>query len=336
VFKRELSFEEQLTLTEEIVSTRAAELCRAYADVVGVSWGVRRRRGRVRRQPCVTFIVKRKRPLARVFKSARVPDRLFAYWTVRGVRKLCAVPTDVEDARERAAIRPSVNPVIARTRGSTAAQGVLAWAVERLHGPGKVYALSCRHVFSPVLRPRFVAADVMLKDSSAVLGETSRIAGHLRDDWQWSLDAQLAEVIDMEQLRLAVRGLRITDRARERRHIVERASFWVCLPTGPVRARFKEFVPPGGHPLDYEVPGARRVLHEQLVLVVQDTPTFPGDSGAPVLSTPGGGMLLGMHIGSNGEGLGLMIPAWLLIGPRGYAGSSDEDSWELWRAHGGG
>ena len=55
-----------MALAEEIVETRGAEFCRAYDNVIDVSFGYKRRRDkktgkqRIVRTPCVTFVVKRK------------------------------------------------------------------------------------------------------------------------------------------------------------------------------------------------------------------------------------------------------------------------------------
>src|SRR5262245_41150828 len=97
----------QMALVCEIVETRSDELRRAYRGVLAVAAGHSRyrrpgaRRKSVDHEPAVTFLVSRKwktkRPTPR---PGDVPARLLAHASVEGLRQLCAVPTDVEDARE--------------------------------------------------------------------------------------------------------------------------------------------------------------------------------------------------------------------------------------------
>ena len=93
----------QFELACEIVDTRATELKRAYAAVLSVAAGNSRyRRARasrpaVWREPAVTFLVARKwSSTSKARRPDAVPPYLWAYATVDGERRLCAVPTDVE------------------------------------------------------------------------------------------------------------------------------------------------------------------------------------------------------------------------------------------------
>ena len=103
VFDEVLTRAEQLAVAEEVVLTRAVELARAYPNTVAISFGPRRRRGASGEEapPCVRFLVGAKWPPSarRVPPKGTIPRRLLAMATLGGRRMLCAVPTDVEDAR---------------------------------------------------------------------------------------------------------------------------------------------------------------------------------------------------------------------------------------------
>jgi len=103
VFDQMLTPAEQLAVAEEVVLTRSVELARAYPNTVAISFGPRRRRGASGEgaPPCVRFLVGAKWPPSarRVPPKGTIPRRLLAMATMGGRRVLCAVPTDVEDAR---------------------------------------------------------------------------------------------------------------------------------------------------------------------------------------------------------------------------------------------
>ena len=84
VFNKELTPQEQMKLTEEIVESRAAELCRAYKSVVDVSYGYGRKQNKntgkklIKRKPCVTFVVKRKwKPKDKEVFGEKLPKKSF-------------------------------------------------------------------------------------------------------------------------------------------------------------------------------------------------------------------------------------------------------------------
>ena len=140
VFTTELSSHEQMALVREIFETRSAELCRAYRNLVDVTYGFRSRRtadgGReLVRTPCITFIVDKKWESERgTQRDQRLPRHLYAYWTVGGVRKLCAVPTDVEEAKDYAGIEPALGPssiLVRSDSGTTLESGAICVAFER-------------------------------------------------------------------------------------------------------------------------------------------------------------------------------------------------------------
>ena len=166
---RRLGHSAKVSLVQEIVETRASELCKAYGNVVDVSSGYKLRRRwkgeqkSVSRTPCVRFIVKRKWANERGRNPLqKIPKCLFAYTILDGTRVLCAVPTDVISAADYLRVGPQRDRVAVTPRqpGSPSqrrhhAYGVITCAVRRGEFPQQLYAMSCRHVFSLVAdRPR--------------------------------------------------------------------------------------------------------------------------------------------------------------------------------------
>src|SRR5512134_2478738 len=88
-----LPLRDKVALVREAAETRAAELTLAFPNVIGVSYGFRRTEQRKRkvieRIPCVKLLVKRKWAPGTGDVPGKVPRCLFAYWTVRGTRRLC-------------------------------------------------------------------------------------------------------------------------------------------------------------------------------------------------------------------------------------------------------
>ena len=142
----------QLAIAEEIVRARARELCRAYPNVVNVSFGHRRRRHaascrhRVVEQICVRFLVSRKWRKGRD-GAGEIPKRLLTFCSLAGKRELCAVPTDVEDATPHLRVRAQGMQIAATWEGISD-WGALTCAVRRNTVPDRIYGLSCRHVLS--------------------------------------------------------------------------------------------------------------------------------------------------------------------------------------------
>ncbi len=333
---KELPRDKQFELAEEIVETRAAELCRAFKNVIDVCPGYRHRhdkksgKSRIVRTPCVIFIVKKKwSGENEEDPQERLPKHLFIYRTIGRKRKLCAVPTDVDDAKDYAKIQPqAVTMPIKVVSSSTgrAVGGTITVAIKRSTTGQDVYALSCRHVFclSKILHPRVeLRLPVSVQGRPNVLGETQRERGRLRNAPQHSFDAQLALVSDLNELRLALRGVSIRDFARSWGDIPEVYS--VITTRGSIRARKKQFVRPI---IDYKRPRIERVLHSLLIRSILVTPTRSGDSGSPYMSGKNGGRFIGMHIAGLAHS-GFMIPAWRLLNPAFYSGAGNTESWRL-------
>jgi len=338
-----LSRDEQLELCKEIAETRAVELCRAYHNVVDVCFGYKRRRdprsntNHVLRTPSITFVVRSKWRTTR--KSREVlPEYLFSYWTVRRKRRLCAVPTDVEAASEFAGVRPRA----ARNRIAVFDEqtgngdfGSVTCAVRRKGDP-RLFALSCRHVFSisdTLNGQAVIDAAVHLQDlDGAIFGRTTAIRGPLAPKPAISFDAQLAAVTPavMNQFRSTMAGLSFTDAnsfAHGMADIPDK--FWIVTPRIDhnvqvrVRAEKLRFVFDRG--IDY--PGVGLVSH-QMLLEAQliDGAAVEGDSGSPVVTHIGGERLLGMFIAGT-DTLFYIIPAWQLFAPANY--DLPNESWAL-------
>lgn len=342
---RGLREEAKISLVEEIVDVRAAELCLAYSALIDISAGYKLKRGaktgqtRVGRTPCVRFMVKRKWSGSGGQNPREIlPKFLFAYATQDGARVLCAVPTDVIAAsdflrvgpqKERVAVTPE-NPASPAERDDHA-YGTITCVVRRRESPAQLFAMSCRHVFSLVAdRPggRFFSANARVgsRDSSTVIGKTSSLRGKLRAGLRFSLDSQLAFADDRAALRRCIDGFRLTGFAQNAAEIPAR--YWIQSHRGAISATKQEFRPRVDFEINYGAVGI--VIHEQLM--VGSAATIGGDSGAPCTSEKAGSRILGMHIaGPSGGGTGtvFMIPAWQIMFRANYVGDGKREDWEL-------
>lgn len=333
---KELPRDKQFELAEEIVETRAAELCRAFKNVIDVCPGYRHRRDkktgiyRIVRTPCVIFIVKKKWSAENEEDPQEsLPKHLFTYRTIGRKRKLCAVPTDVDDAKDYAKIQPQAATMPIKVVSSSTGRAVggnITVAIKRSTSGQDVYALSCRHVFclSKILHPRVeLRLPVSVQGRRNVLGVTQGVRGRLWDAPQKSFDAQLALVRDLDELRLALGGIKVRDFAKGWSDIPE--VYCVITRHGPIKARKKQFVRPI---INYKRRGIKRVLHRVLVRSILVTPTEDGDSGSPYMSGTNGGRFIGMHIAGFANS-SVMIPAWQLLNPAFYQGKSSTEKWRL-------
>ena len=337
LFSKELAPTEQMTLAKELVETRAAELCRAYKNVVSVSYGYRLRRRkdtdkpRVVRTPCVIFIVDKKWPAGEGNSDELIPRFLYIYAMVRGERRLCGIPTDVDEASNFSKIEPTAiqGIEVATETGGAIEPGSLACVIQRSSQPEATYMISCRHVFSlsETLHPEQRRSTVRLRNSRRALGTTLRVTGTLQDEPSFSFDAQLAEMTDAGALRAALNGVRFADYARSPDDFPP--EYWILTPHGPVKAHFVQIISPS-LPLSYHRAGITRVVHEELVVSHFATAerTVRGDSGSPIATTPAGGVLLGMHIAGSDQRT-YAIPAWQLLCPANYQRAAPTETWSL-------
>ena len=326
--------QEQMQLVRELADTRRAELTRAYADLISVSAGYRLKRDkqgvrRVTPEVCAILVVKKKwRPKGPGARARRVPEHLFAYWTIDGERTLCAVPTDVEDGHRLRRIHPQAQ-IVATAPAVTKIpiKGAIACAITR-DNDDTVYAIGCRHVFGMglVLDPaKHYGADIRVVDQAAVLGKATPVAGRLGNGPDLSFDSHLARVFDMDALRTALGGVKATQRAQDWGDLQQGIDYWIITPAGPLRANFV------GHyvdPISY-TDSLNDVRHFDLAkFLLPDGATDDGHSGSPVMADKTGGKLIGMHIAGDGRDMSLVIPAWQLFHAPWY-GVGDE-TWHLW------
>jgi hypothetical protein len=321
---------EQMQLATELATTRHAELTRAFADVIAVSAGYRLKDADgardVRPEVCVRMVVKAKRKQVRA--QHRVPAELFAYWTLEGARVLCAVPTDVEDGRRLAEIHAQ-GQIAAVAPGTTGEpiHGVIACAIQR-NGEPPVYAIGCRHVFGRALSSDahvYHGAEIRPAGEPKVIAVATPLAGALANGIEHSFDSQLARVQDLGLLRDALGAIRYDTRPLAGwSELTAHAEYWILTPHRPVRARYAGVYT---EPIRY-TPWLHDVRHAMLARFHLDTPTIEGDSGSPVMTSPSGGRLVGMHIAGNATDTSLVIPAWQLLYPPSYG--TGPETWALW------
>jgi hypothetical protein len=347
---RSLTLEEQVLLMRELVDTRAAELCRAYANVIAVSYGFRRRldletgHHRIEREPCVKFLVKRKWRSGFDNLKRRLPRHLFAYWTIDGARRVCAIPTDIEDSRQHAVARPHIpQTVLVSVDSQPIVSGVITCAIERSSDPDQLYVISCKHVFSPnwLSNPGFHVAKVDIQDGGATVAKTVKMAGELTMASRYSLDSQLAKVEDRNALQVALGGLDVAGYARSETEAMAAADLWIVTPSGPINAKINRVLGEE-HPINYRKRGpVEDIRHEKLFEVQTEHPTRGGHSGSPVLTSRDGGLLIGMLIAGppddvsvdKSETLSYVIPAWHIIDPMRYVGAEADVDWKLIPPH---
>jgi hypothetical protein len=338
VFDHLLTPAEQMSVVREVVETRATELVRAYRNIIDVGFGFRRRRRRrsgeyqIVTTPCVHFVVKRKWAAGtEESPEGKIPERLFAYCWIGRERRLCAVPTDVEDARAFAMALPQTDNIEVTFREASV-RGAVACGLQR-GDDQKAFALSCRHLLSLSdvygTEPTWGASvTVEAAGAQTYLGKTRAIAGTLQEAPAPSFDAQLLEVTSLDALRFALDGIQLSSYTAGYLDLPHR--FSIHTPRGEVGASFFGFR--YDSPL-YTLRQIGYISHTMLIVSVPDTPTEPGDSGSPVVSQKQDGVLVGMHIAGvdNGEGnrFAYMIPAWQLFDPANYNGAANSEKWTI-------
>jgi hypothetical protein len=341
---RSLGHNEQMRLARELVEARSAEITRAYADVISLGPGYRvhatRTRRAVRPEVCVTVVVKRKWPKGtRGRHVRRVPEHFLTHATIGERRVPCAVPTDVEDGRHFARIRPQAQGTAppARIRASApdetsdTALGMVACAITRDGDDQIVYAVSCKHVFGMglILDPaQHHRAEISLADDGTAVARATPISGRLGNGLPYSFDAQLAQVVADGRggLLAALGNVKLRNLALEWSDLRTETDYWIQTSRGPVKVHFT-----GIHtePIDYDENGLDDVRHQELArFLMPDDVTIKGDSGAPVTTEPAGGTLLGMHIAAYADQrIAIAIPAWLLLSSGSYGLGGER--WDL-------
>jgi hypothetical protein len=190
-----------------------------------------------------------------------------------------------------------------------------------------IYAIGCRHVFGLALILNPAVNDATIKDISGTtaLAQATDHAGTLANGVQYSFDGQLAEVSNQESLLATLGNVTYASRALGWDDVTATQDCWILTPHGPVAARYK-----GQHvdPLEYTL-WLNDIRHRALLrFIVSQGGVHAGDSGSPVMSARGGGMLLGMLIAADSSTYAVAIPAWELLQPDNY--NLQEGPWDFW------
>ncbi|WP_020424807.1 hypothetical protein [Paracidovorax oryzae] len=342
----------QMQLAREIVTTRAAELCLAYRNLIMVTAGLRSRLGRNGRQEvhdetCILLVVKRKwRSSIPEARGQMLPRHLLTFGDVDGQRVLLAIPTDVQPARWFAGAVARGASAINVEDPKHRALGTMTCGV-RLYGTKSpdVMALSALHVLSPFPVINEIAPGAGSSTRSigagAKIGTSSRWGGVLVRNGV-SFDAQLATVTDIKWRPMAFAGLSLS---AARPYVADRAMFDTMTTT----RRF-QILAPSNHPEHLDSPRSPMIaqfvayIHDELPIdyrartpagiatvgirhrellklrVMQDCPPpEDGDSGSAVVTWwPDGSMtLVGMFIASPDDEtmarVAYVLPAWQLF-----------------------
>ncbi|TFY99109.1 hypothetical protein [Ramlibacter humi] len=340
-----LGREGQFRLASELVATRAHELKAAYAGVLSVGFGFKSRRTasgarRLVRVPCVVFEVPRKKPMRRAQDRARaIPPYLLAYEDVEGVRRLCAVPTDVKetadfgDAFAHGGGEDNPSPfqlVVAGKRPGEEVWGALTAVVRRSSAPGVLHGLSCRHVLSRSLadQPDIASNRAVWAGEGSALGRTDATRGDLVPQPLASFDAQLLRLGPGASA--AAAGL-LGGMSLDPQHPVLTGpqaipdGFWVLAPRADAQGRrirlWVKFLDcPQWRPISYPLPQGPMDVAHMLLLRGQVTGgrLQPGDSGSPAaVAAPGGATFVGMYLGGDGTNA-FFIPGWQLLVPGNF------------------
>ena len=342
-FADELTAQEQIRLIREVAETREELFSCAWPAVVALGYGPGQRdadddpEAAIDTTPCLTFVVKSadSEPVS----PAELPAFVFAYATLSGTRRLCAIPTDMDQRIPDNAFKlnDSASPsqiTVYRNGNASLANGMVTCAFSRSLFPDRVYALSCRHVLSPATQhgklPRAKSGlAVMRNDSNCQIAETLSIAGPLLDSPAISLDSQLMKVTQAGEFIATLGGIRITDVVQDDDELdtllmqASNRKFWIHTSRGPIAVQYHRTVM-------HELLGGLR--HRKMVLWTApnaQSVTELGDSGSPVTTEHSGGVLVGMHRGAfPGSGsnpwIGVSIPVVDLFDPSRYGQSSSE------------
>ena len=331
----ELTDAERQQLVDEIVESRAAELCRAYEGVVSVFLGYGLEKDsknedlNVRQVPCVTFLVRSKWRGSEARRTkGRIPSHLLAYWHGAGRSMRVAVPTDVDDGRDHTGVEPHTAPGIhVRINASTSEQGAIACAVRR-SGLDKTYFISAKHVLnaSSTLYPDNQWGSAVHSAAGGLrIGKTLGVAGALSNIAEESFDAQLGRVENEGALRDAMKNIDFRAVARSSHDVPP--DYFILAPGGAIPAERAGYPP--NYIINYGRSGIDSVVHRVLLQSLCTPGTLSrGISGSPIMSARAGGTLLGMHIAGN-DRRSFAIPAWRLLSARNYLRTSSRERWEI-------
>lgn len=337
----ELPPELRRRLAVELARTRKLELRRAYRSLVAVGAGFRLKQhenggaATVRDEPCVVLTVRTKRPHGQIAPRQRLPTELLCYVEHNGARRLCAVPTDVDQQAASANATPQVGVDVEPPAGNEPNQGSVACIIQRRDDLDDSWLVSARHVLghSGWLAVAAPVTTVQPRGGGVPFAEASTFfRGAVSDAFVPSCDVQLARVTDSDAARAALSGLRFDDYVLEHEEIPRH--LFVLTHRGALPVSFFQAAPGAAFPIDYDAAGANAVVHETVLVCVLDqgAVTVDGDSGSPLATAPEGGRLVGMHVASNQHQGGdriFAVPAWELLTPENYNPNASGEEWAL-------
>ncbi len=329
---RGLSFERKMEVVEEVVTTRSIELHLAYTGILSINAGKKSQKGTVGKKlrdeiPAVIFAVRKK--LSQQEGKARprtnlVPEELYAVVDVRGKRRICAVPTDLVDAKactgfktQTGSNKPRQEQIFMKHPDhSKRLKGVITCCVnlprERNRDP--THMLSCRHVFGMIdyvgsAKPPDTAT--VCNKSSGVIGKPTTTCGKLKTPGiENRCDVAIGRVDSSIRVRRAIKGLSVERFANGWDEFPKKTRFLIRTPEGVLEA---SYVDRGSFGVEYNFKGTKSVviMPNLIKAEVYGKETRGGWSGAPFISRKRNGVLLGMHIAGEGN-IALMIPGWIL------------------------
>lgn len=343
----------QYTLVSEVAFSRRREFVRLINSVVTVSHGLRRRRNDageddIHYEPCVIFFVRKKLESESLGQSQRIPSELLAHVDVDGQRVLCAVPTDVQSQERLLDVRAqALNGIYAQANTGYAEYGAITCVVQ--DDNDRLYAISALHVLSPSpaihdgglieLGTEFFTTSTAMPPLGDAYLQASAFGGRLVRAPGESLDVQLAEVLNLETLRNALAGLRLSkdkpyveSESELHEMLADGRRLLVLVPENHPRylgdpRQFPEATLSGGETgrmIHYNFAGAGTVYSFQNCIELQIQPnaaTEAGDSGSPVVIPfdDTSYSLVGMHIaGDSARRTSTVIPAWRFLNPFSY------------------
>jgi len=315
----------QMRVLAEILTTRSTELARACDGVIRIGMGQRRRRDTNRRASidkraplCVLFMVAKKwRTRVSCERAGAIPRHLLAYATIRGVRRLVAVPTDV-DAHWLE--RPRAHEAIqARTDGSGAGENGEVCCVVRA-STGARFGISPRHVLSMGDFAR-VSRDYVVEAGERIGVVVDTRGPSTGED---IMDAQLFRITRPAAALPRFAGrIDASDIPRNVRH---------TAPSLAPSARNAECRGLWRSGLDVTLdPATEWMFAGELLEVELSAPTSAGDSGSAVTTRESPPRLVGMHIGRSTKmsKVSICVPAWRLLDSTRYEGPQRNVAWRL-------
>lgn len=344
---RDLHLQEQRRLVASIARRRARQLRDRYPDILALWTGNRSRGDRVTTDPCLIFVVQAKRPESKLAAANVLPKTVLAYTTIDGHRRRTLIPTDVLEVASFAGATPdgAPSPVEALVPGQPVREGQLCCAVRRPPLPDSLIAISCRHVLTSgadLAADRFSDARLFLVNDAA---EAPHVADATKRGGQivtgsaggpFSFDAQLAIVNPAahDRLRAALGDVDLAEQWPKSKAELSLHDAWIQTRRGPLEVRLLG-CGPSVEPVNHD---GVQAFHEELIAfeLKDGGRTREGDSGSAVTAERNGGLLLGMHIASDGKEpqKAYAIPAWRLLRPQSYPGGVAGETWQLVRASG--